>query len=72
MAMLLSPVIKRIGKEGMNLSGDEIKSHPKLLWKRIKYDYVEGKEGEPNRVDVVFLGRGEYEARRSWAPGVYT
>jgi len=72
LAMLLSPVVNRIGKVGMNLSGEEIKSHPKLLWKRIRYDYREGKDGEPNVVDIFFQGKDNAEARRSWAPGVYS
>ncbi|CAI6248930.1 unnamed protein product [Periconia digitata] len=71
LAMLLSPVVSRIGKEGMNMNGDEIKNHPKLMWKKIKYDYTEGGTGEPNKVDVVFLGRGDWETRRSWKPGLY-
>lgn len=72
MAMLLKPVMDRIpGKTGMNLSGDEIKNHRKLLWKRIRYDYREGKNGEPNQVDIFFQGRDDAESRRSWAPGVY-
>lgn len=72
MAMLLKPVMDRIpGKTGMNLSGEEIKNHPKLLWKRIRYDYHEGKNGEPNQVDIFFQGRDDAESRRSWAPGVY-
>lgn len=72
LAMLLSPVVNRIGKAGMNLSGEEIKNHPKLLWKRIRYDYREGKNGEPNQVDIFFQGRDDAESRRSWAPGVYS
>ncbi|KAF2638003.1 hypothetical protein P280DRAFT_529626 [Massarina eburnea CBS 473.64] len=72
LAMLRSPVVDRVGREGMNMSGEELKRHPKLRWKKIKYDYTEGKDGEPNKVDVAFLGRGAYEARRSWAPGIYT
>ncbi|OAG12899.1 uncharacterized protein CC84DRAFT_1183426 [Paraphaeosphaeria sporulosa] len=73
MAMLLKPVMDRIpGQTGMNLSGDEIKNHPKLLWKRIRYDYREGKDGEPNRVDIFFQGRDDAQSRRSWAPGVYS
>ncbi|KAF1956229.1 hypothetical protein CC80DRAFT_413608 [Byssothecium circinans] len=72
LAMLLSPVVNRVGTHGMNLTGKELKQHPKLLWKRIKYDYTQGKDGEPNKVDVVFLGRGEYEVKRGWAPGIYT
>lgn len=72
LAMLLSPVVNRIGKMGMNLSGDEIKMHPKLLWKRIRYDYREGKNGEPNVVDIFIQGKDTAEVRRSWAPGVYS
>ncbi|KAF2651934.1 hypothetical protein K491DRAFT_696082 [Lophiostoma macrostomum CBS 122681] len=72
LAMLLSPVVNRIGREGMNLSGDEIKTHPKLLWKRIRYDYREGQNGEPNQVDIFFEGKDMWESRRSWASGVYS
>lgn len=72
LAMLLSPVVNKIGKAGMNLSGDEIKAHPKLLWKRIQYNYREGKNGEPNQVDIFFQGKDDAESRRSWAPGMYS
>ncbi|PVI08426.1 hypothetical protein DM02DRAFT_510253 [Periconia macrospinosa] len=72
MAMLLSPVVSKIGKEGMNMTGDDIKNHPKLRWKQIKYDYTKGENGAPNQVDVVFLGRGDRDSRRSWEPGFYT
>jgi hypothetical protein len=72
LAMLLSPVINKIGKEGMNLSGDELKRHPKLLWKRIRYDYREGENNEPNKVDIFFEGKDRRESRRSWAVGLYT
>jgi hypothetical protein len=72
LAMLLSPVVGRIGKAGMNMSGDEIKEHPKLRWKKIRYDYREGKDGEPNQVDIFFEGRDSKESRKSWAPGVYS
>lgn len=72
LAMLLSPVVNRIGKEGMNLSGEEIKNHPKLKWKRIRYDYREGQGGEPNQVDIFFEGKDTWESRRSWASGVYS
>ncbi|KAF1841200.1 uncharacterized protein K460DRAFT_380912 [Cucurbitaria berberidis CBS 394.84] len=72
MAMLLSPVVERIGKAGMNMSGDEIKDHPKLKWKKIRYDYREGKDGEPNQVDIFFEGKDQKEGRKSWAPGSYS
>jgi hypothetical protein len=72
MAMLLSPVVSRIGRAGMNLSGDEIKDHPKLKWKKIRYDYREGKNGEPNQVDIFFEGKDKKEGRKSWAPGAYS
>lgn len=72
MAMLLKPVMDRIpGKTGMNMSGEEIQNHPKLLWKKIRYDYREGKNGEPNQVDIFFQGKDELESRRSWTPGLY-
>ena len=71
LAMLLSPVISKIGKEGMNLSGDEIKTHPKLRGKKIRYDYREGKDGEPNQVDIFFKFKDMDESRRSWVNGVY-
>jgi hypothetical protein len=72
MAMLLSPVVSKIGRAGMNLSGKEIKDHPKLKWKKIRYDYREGKNGEPNQVDVFFEGRDRKEGRKSWAAGSYS
>ncbi|KAF2869996.1 hypothetical protein BDV95DRAFT_497925 [Massariosphaeria phaeospora] len=72
LAMLLRPVVNRVGREGVNLTLDEIKTHPKLLWKRIRYDYREGKEGEPNQVDIFFQGKDVSENRRSWASGMYS
>jgi hypothetical protein len=72
MAMLLMPVVDRIGATGMNMSGDEIKNHAKLKWKKIRYDYREGKNGEPNQVDIFFEGKDQKESRRSWAPGSYS
>jgi hypothetical protein len=72
MAMLLSPVVGRIGAKGMTLSGEEIKNHRKLKWKKIRYDYHEGKEREPNHVDIFFEGKDQKESRRSWAPGSYS
>ncbi|KAF2706657.1 hypothetical protein K504DRAFT_459067 [Pleomassaria siparia CBS 279.74] len=72
LAMLLRPVVNRIGKEGMNMSGDEIKNHPKLRWKKIRYDYREGQNGEPNQVDIFFQGKDMMDSRRSWASGLYT
>jgi hypothetical protein len=72
MAMLLNPVVARIGRAGMNLSGEEIKQHEKLKFKKIRYDYREGREGEPNRVDIFFEGKDQKEGRKSWAPGSYS
>jgi hypothetical protein len=72
MAMLLTPVVNRIGQTGMNMSGDEIKDHPKLKWRKIRYDYREGKNGEPNQVDIFFEGKDQKEGRKSWAAGSYT
>lgn len=72
MAMLLNPVVAKIGRAGMNLSGEEIKNHPKLKWKKIRYDYREGKDGEPNQVDIFFEGKDQKEGRKSWAAGAYS
>ncbi|KAJ4323072.1 hypothetical protein N0V94_002096 [Neodidymelliopsis sp. IMI 364377] len=73
-AMLLSPVVGRIGREGggMNMSGDEIKQHRKLMWKKIRYDYREGQDGEPHKVDIFFEGKDSRESRKSWAAGAYS
>ncbi|KAJ8107035.1 hypothetical protein OPT61_g9141 [Boeremia exigua] len=72
-AMLLSPVVGRIGKEGggMNMSGDEIKYHPKLQFKKIQYSYREGKNGDPHQVDILWEGKDSRESRKSWVAGVY-
>jgi hypothetical protein len=72
LAMLLRPVVNRIGKEGMNMTGEEIKRHPKLMFKKIRYDYREGQNGEPNQVDIFFEGKDRKEARKSWTPGLYS
>jgi hypothetical protein len=73
LAMLLSPVTSKIGKEGMNMSGEEIKKHKNLQWRRIRYDYREGdkQKGEPNKVDIFWQGKDMPESRRSWASGAY-
>ncbi|KAH7114487.1 hypothetical protein B0J11DRAFT_137323 [Dendryphion nanum] len=71
LAMLLRPVVNRIGEEGMNLTGDEIKKHRKLQWKRIRYDYKDGDKGTPNHVTIHIQGRDTWESRRSWTPGYY-
>ena len=39
LAMLLMPVVQRVGLNGMNLSGDEIKHHSTLEGQRIKYGH---------------------------------
>lgn len=73
LAMLLSPVIERIGKEGggMNMSGSEIKNHPKLQFKKIQYSYREGKNGDPHQVDILWEGRDSRDNRKSWVAGIY-
>ncbi|ORY13707.1 hypothetical protein BCR34DRAFT_623663 [Clohesyomyces aquaticus] len=70
-ALLLRPVVEKIGKGGVNLTGRDIKNHPKLRWRRIKYDYEEGRNGEPNEVRIKFEGSDLAGPRRSWAPGDY-
>ncbi|RMZ68881.1 hypothetical protein GMOD_00002766 [Pyrenophora seminiperda CCB06] len=72
MAMLLRPVVSRIGEGGMLMSGDEIKESKALKWKKIRYDYREGANGEPNRVAIFWEGRDQKEGRKSWAAGSYS
>lgn len=71
-AMLLTPVVNRLGHKGMNMSGEEIKEHRKLKFQKIRYDYREGKNGEPNKVDIFFQGKDKKEGRKSWAQGSYS
>lgn len=71
-AMLLSPVIARLGSEaGMGMSGEEIKNDGRLRFQKMKYSYREGRDGEPNQVDILWEGRDSRESRKSWAAGVY-
>ena len=72
MAMLLRPVVSRIGEGGMLMSGEEIKESKALKWKKIRYDYREGADGEPNRVAIFWEGRDQKEGRKSWAAGSYS
>ena len=72
MAMLLRPVVSRVGEGGMLMSGDEIKESKALKWKKIRYDYREGADGEPNRVAIFWEGRDQKEGRKSWAAGSYS
>lgn len=72
MAMLLRPVVMKIGESGLNMSGEEIKEHRALRWRRIKYDYIEGKDGSPNEVTISWEGRDPRESRGSWAAGSYS
>ncbi|USP74188.1 hypothetical protein yc1106_01462 [Curvularia clavata] len=73
MAMLLRPVVMKIGEgEGLNMSGEEIKEHRALRWRRIRYDYIEGSEGRPNQVTISWEGRDKRESRGSWAAGRYS
>ncbi|KAL5113751.1 hypothetical protein ACEQ8H_008363 [Pleosporales sp. CAS-2024a] len=69
MAMLLSPVVSRIGPSGMHLNGEEIEKHEKLQWNKIRYDCREGRNGAPNQVDIFFEGKDQKEGRKSWAAG---
>lgn len=53
LAMLLMPVIQRVGPNGMNLSGGEIKHQSTLEGQRIKYGY---RESDVKHVDTLFQG----------------
>lgn len=52
--MLLMPVVQRVGPNGTNLSGDEIKHHITLGGQRINYGH---REGDIRHVDILFEGR---------------
>jgi hypothetical protein len=54
LAMLLMPVVQRVGPNGMNLIRDEIKHHSTLEGQRIKHGY---REGDVKHVDILFEGR---------------
>ena len=56
LAMLLSPIVNRIGQEeGMNLSGENICNHPKLWEQKIKYHYRKINNGSRKikKVDIL-------------------
>jgi hypothetical protein len=71
LAMLLTPVVNRIGPQGMNWSGTEIKEDPRLCDQKIRYDYRRGGDGEPNFVDIFFEAEDNIEPRRTFENGVY-
>jgi hypothetical protein len=72
-AMLLRPILEKIKDEpgATSMSGKDISNHPKLQYKRIRYDYVEGSHGQPNEISVTFEGEHEKMDRRKWATGEY-
>jgi hypothetical protein len=78
MAMLLNPVVQKLDrrgltdKRGMAMSGEEIKEHSKLRFKKIRYDYREGGVGQPNQVDLFFEGMDRKEGKKNWVDGSYS
>ena len=81
-AMLLRGVVEKIPKaEGMNLSGEQIFTHPNLWGERIKYDYTKERiEDEKEirkvkKVAVRFENQNDpnrcKKKRRNWADGDY-
>ena len=59
--MLLMPVVQRVGPNGMNLIGDEIKHHITLEGQRIKYSY---REDDVKHVDILLEGGIRREKQR--------
>ncbi|UPX18363.1 uncharacterized protein EKO05_0008665 [Ascochyta rabiei] len=72
-AMLLKPVLDLLGNEqgAVAMSGDEIKDHPKLRYRRIRYDYEEGRNGGPKKVTISFQHREKGHNRKKWPSGEY-
>lgn len=64
--MLLIPVLRRVGLNAINLSGDEIKKHETLKGQRIKYGY---REGDINHVDILVEGK---DLRTTFQSGIYS
>lgn len=74
-AMLLKPVIDVLKDEkgAMAMSGADIKNHPLLSGRKIRYGYRDGISGGPRRITVSFEDedRGRYH-RRKWPSGDYS
>ncbi|KAF2804886.1 uncharacterized protein BDZ99DRAFT_490981 [Mytilinidion resinicola] len=71
-AMLLRPVMDRLGESGRGLSGSEIMSHPIVRNQWIKYGYHDEAEGV-DRNELLFASEEASRPRlRAWQPGIYS
>lgn len=72
-AMLLRPVVDTIKDEpgATAMNGRDIRDHPKLRYRRIRYGYKENADGEPHEIAVFFQGRDPSEIPAKWASGRY-
>ncbi|KAJ4378879.1 hypothetical protein N0V86_005753 [Didymella sp. IMI 355093] len=71
-AMLLKPVLEAIGGEPglMALSGEQLKDHPRLRFRKIKYGYEDAQNGV-RQIKVLFQ-QGEDDSRLGkWPSGEY-
>lgn len=72
-AMLLKPVLKLVGDEpgAMTMSGAQLKDHPKLRYRKIRYDYQKGRNGEPNEVMLAMWPKQGRTSSEKWPSGQY-
>ncbi|KAJ4378878.1 hypothetical protein N0V86_005752 [Didymella sp. IMI 355093] len=72
-AVLLRPVVDAIKDEpgATAMKGRDIKDHPKLRYRRLRYGYKESADGEPHEIAVFFQGRDSSEIPTKWASGRY-
>ncbi|KAF2633346.1 hypothetical protein BU25DRAFT_328205 [Macroventuria anomochaeta] len=72
-AMLLKPVLEEIGDEpGLTaMSGEKIKDHPKLRYRKIIYGYEDMPNGEPRRIKVLFQRSEKGHKKGKWPSGEY-
>lgn len=71
-AVLLRSVLEAIGHEPgvLALTGEQIKDHPKLRYRKIKYGYVETRDGA-RQIKVSFEGEGKDHRTGRWPSGEY-
>lgn len=74
-AMLLKPVIDVLKDEKgvMAMSGEDIKNHPFLSGRKVRYGYKDGDSGGPRRITVSFEDEDRvHYHRRKWPSGDYS
>jgi hypothetical protein len=68
-AMLLKPVLEAIGEEP-SLSGEQLKNHPALQDKKIKYGYENAQDGT-KQIKVLFQQNDDDHRLGKWPSGEY-